>query len=95
MWVQRVRTRRVHICGRAPRRPEKERWGYGTGPGTNGRVLWGQPFYDLVDNSKVVPILEELLGHPQWHHALPGAPEKHRKSFFMDHDNTHFSSPFD
>ena len=76
-------------------RPEEERWGYGTGPGTNGRVLWGQPYYDLIDNPTIVPILEELLGDPQWHHALPNAPKDYRKLFFLDHDNTHFSSPYD
>ena len=76
-------------------RPQEERWGYGTGPGTSGRVLWGQPYYDLIDNPRLVPILEELLGDPRWHHALPDAPQEYRQLFFMDHDNSHFSSPFD
>ena len=121
-------------------RPKEERWGYGTGPGTNGRVLWGQPYCepsscllhaagfaqprarrcfaqpfctplllrsplpdglahlradDLIDNPKLVPILEELFSDPELHHALPGTPAKYSKLFHMDHDNSHFTSPFD
>ena len=50
---------------------------------------------DLIDNKKLVPILEELFSDPELHHALPGTPAKYAKLFHMDHDNSHFTSPFD
>ena len=42
-------------------RPEEERWGYGTGPGTNGRVLWGQPYCEPSSSPLHAAALRSLL----------------------------------
>ena len=60
-----------------------------------GRVLWGAPFYELVNPPRIVPILRELLGEPEFAHVLPGTPPNRRGWFFLDHDNTHFTPGFD
>ena len=44
---------------------------------------------------KITPILEELLGDPQWNHVRPGCPPEMAGRYRLDHDNTHFAAPFD
>lgn len=68
-------------------RPAEERFA--------GRALWGAPFYQLIDPPAVVAVLEELLGDPRFEHVLPGTPAEHARKINMDHDNTHFTAPFD
>ena len=38
---------------------------------------------------------QELLGDPRFEHVLPGTPAEHARKINMDHDNTHFTAPFD
>ena len=70
------------------RRPKEERHG-------RPRVLWGAPFYELIDLPGLTPILAELLSDPVYGHALPGMSPEHARKFRLDHDNTHFAAPFD
>ena len=69
-------------------RPAEERHG-------RPRVLWGKPYYDMIDPPRVLPILQELLGDPQYRHVLPGCPPARAGQIRLDHDNTHFAAPFE
>ena len=48
----------------------------------------------VINPPKITPILEELLGDPQWQHALPNCPTEFARRYRLDHDNTHFAAPF-
>ena len=48
----------------------------------------------MLNPPKITPILEELLGDPQWGHVRPGCPPEFAKRYRLDHDNTHFAAPF-
>lgn len=48
----------------------------------------------VINPPKITPILEELLGDPQWQHALPDCPPEFARRYRLDHDNTHFAAPF-
>ena len=58
---------------------------------SGGQILWGKPYYDLVDLPAVSPILAELLGDPAFEHATHSAPPHLAGRFRLDHDNIHFS----
>jgi hypothetical protein len=36
--------------------------------------MWGQPFYELIDNPRLVPMLTEIFSDPIYRHQLPGTP---------------------
>jgi hypothetical protein len=85
-WDGQSFTHRWYNTGQ--QRPREERHG-------RPRVLWGKPYYELINLPALVPILAELLSDAQYGHCAPGAPSEHAQKYRLDHDNTHFAAPFD
>jgi ectoine hydroxylase-related dioxygenase (phytanoyl-CoA dioxygenase family) len=59
-----------------------------------GRVLWGEPYQELVSAPTVLPMLEEILGDPRHGHAVQSAPLSLRSCIRLDHDNTHYKPSY-
>ena len=63
-----------------------------------GKRMWSEAYYELVDPPKVVAILAELLSDPTFEHAPDGdagSPKELARRFRLDHDNIHFTPPFE
>ena len=58
-----------------------------------GSGFWSQPFYDLIDNEALLPILEEILGDPGHGHAPPTLPAERARQIRLDHHNITYRPP--
>eukprot|EP01052_Picozoa_sp_SAG31_P048575 SAG31_NODE_10222_length_1168_cov_1.569691_1_plen_187_part_00 len=58
-----------------------------------GRRFWSKAYRDLVDHPKMLPILREILGNPEWGHAPAHMPKELRESIRLDHHNIHYRQP--
>ena len=56
-----------------------------------GKRFWSDDYRSLIDHPRVLPILRELLGQPEWGHAPPNLPPELRPRIRLDHDNTHWN----
>jgi|EP01043_Picozoa_sp_COSAG02_P011778 hypothetical protein len=60
----------------------------------DGRRFWNQAYIDLIDHPSILPILEELLGDPEWGHVPPAVPVELRSRIRLDHDNIHYQPAY-
>jgi hypothetical protein len=67
----------------------------GVYPDPNGRRFWAPAYQRLVDLPAVEPIVAEIMSDPAFGFALPETPPGLLRKFRMDHDNIHFTRPWD
>ena len=64
-------------------------------PNGRGRRFWSPDYMRLVAHPAVEPLVGELLSDPVFGFALPETPVEKLCAYRMDHDNIHFTRPYD